>query len=56
MVATTAILSFVIFSLAVLGLAAEGETVIRNAWQVLRGYDDFEAKLRAVGADIQVES
>ncbi|MCH8549184.1 MAG: UDP-N-acetylglucosamine 1-carboxyvinyltransferase [Balneolaceae bacterium] len=31
------------------GLAAEGETVIHNAWQIFRGYDRFEEKLQCLG-------
>lgn len=33
------------------GLAAEGETVIEDSWQILRGYDRFVEKLQALGAD-----
>jgi UDP-N-acetylglucosamine 1-carboxyvinyltransferase len=32
------------------GLAAEGETVIYDAWQIFRGYDRFLEKLKTLGA------
>lgn len=32
-------------ALALCALTAEGETVIRNAWQIERGYNDFRMKL-----------
>lgn len=32
------------------GLAAEGETVIHDAWQIFRGYDRFVEKLTGLGA------
>lgn len=32
------------------GLAAEGETVIHDAWQIFRGYDRFVEKLTSLGA------
>lgn len=37
-------------ALALCGLAAEEETVITDAWQISRGYVDFAAKLRSLGA------
>ncbi|ABM61538.1 UDP-N-acetylglucosamine 1-carboxyvinyltransferase [Halorhodospira halophila] len=33
------------------GLTAEGETVIHDAWQLLRGYDRFAEKLAALGVE-----
>jgi UDP-N-acetylglucosamine 1-carboxyvinyltransferase len=33
-------------SLVLCGLAAEGQTLIRDSWQIFRGYDRFEEKLR----------
>lgn len=39
-------------ALVVAGLAAEGETVVADAFHVERGYDDFAGKLRALGADV----
>lgn len=40
-------------ALALCGLIAEGETVITDAWQIGRGYVDFDQKLRALGAKAQ---
>jgi UDP-N-acetylglucosamine 1-carboxyvinyltransferase len=42
-------------ALALCGLVAEGETVITDAWQILRGYNNFEEKLKALGGNISVE-
>jgi UDP-N-acetylglucosamine 1-carboxyvinyltransferase len=39
-------------ALVVAGLRAEGETVVRDADHIDRGYEDFVGKLRAVGADV----
>ncbi len=40
-------------SLVLAGLAAQGETVIDRVYHIDRGYEKIEAKLRAVGADIE---
>jgi UDP-N-acetylglucosamine 1-carboxyvinyltransferase len=40
-------------SLVIAGLAAEGETVVRRVYHLDRGYERLEAKLQAVGADIE---
>ena len=40
-------------SLVIAGLAAVGQTVIDRIYHLDRGYDRMEAKLSAVGADIQ---
>ena len=40
-------------SLVIAGLVAEGETVIERIYHLDRGYDCMEAKLRAIGADIE---
>ncbi len=40
-------------SLILAGLAAEGETVVNRVYHLDRGYEHVEAKLAAVGADIQ---
>ena len=40
-------------ALVLAGLAAEGKTEITGVQYLDRGYEGFEAKLRAVGADIQ---
>ncbi len=37
------------------GLAAEGETIIEDAFHVDRGYEDFVAILQSIGADITRE-
>lgn len=39
-------------ALTLLGLVADGETRIEEAWQIERGYDDIIGKLRALGADV----
>jgi UDP-N-acetylglucosamine 1-carboxyvinyltransferase len=40
-------------SLVIAGLVAEGDTVIDRIYHLDRGYDQMEAKLRDIGADIQ---
>jgi UDP-N-acetylglucosamine 1-carboxyvinyltransferase len=40
-------------SLVIAGLVAEGETVVDRIYHLDRGYDQMEAKLRALGADIE---
>ena len=40
-------------SLIIAGLAAQGETVVDRIYHLDRGYDRIEAKLSAVGADIE---
>ncbi|MDD2713168.1 MAG: UDP-N-acetylglucosamine 1-carboxyvinyltransferase, partial [Simplicispira sp.] len=40
-------------SLVIAGLVAQGETVIERIYHLDRGYDCMEAKLRAIGADIE---
>jgi len=35
------------------GLVAEGETLIDRIYHLDRGYDQMEAKLRGIGADIE---
>ena len=40
-------------SLVIAGLVAEGETLIDRIYHLDRGYDGMEAKLRAIGADIE---
>ncbi|MCM0043178.1 MAG: UDP-N-acetylglucosamine 1-carboxyvinyltransferase [Burkholderiaceae bacterium] len=40
-------------SLVIAGLAAEGETLVDRIYHLDRGYDRIEAKLSAVGADIE---
>ncbi len=38
------------------GLCAEGETIVNRVYHLDRGYDNFEAKLRSLGADVLRES
>jgi UDP-N-acetylglucosamine 1-carboxyvinyltransferase len=40
-------------SLVIAGLVAEGDTVVDRIYHLDRGYDRMEAKLRAIGADIE---
>jgi UDP-N-acetylglucosamine 1-carboxyvinyltransferase len=40
-------------SLVIAGLVAEGETQVDRIYHLDRGYDRMEAKLRAIGADIE---
>ena len=40
------------FALVLAGLIAEGETVIDNIYQIDRGYEKIEERLKALGADI----
>jgi UDP-N-acetylglucosamine 1-carboxyvinyltransferase len=40
-------------SLVLAALVAEGETIIDRVYHIDRGYEKIEAKLRAVGADIE---
>jgi UDP-N-acetylglucosamine 1-carboxyvinyltransferase len=40
-------------SLVIAGLVANGETLVDRIYHLDRGYDQMEAKLRAIGADIE---
>ncbi|MCX8032064.1 MAG: UDP-N-acetylglucosamine 1-carboxyvinyltransferase [Thermoleophilia bacterium] len=40
-------------ALTIAGLAAEGCTEVRDVYHIDRGYERFEAKLRALGGDVQ---
>ena len=40
-------------ALVIAALCAEGETVLRNAWHVERGYEDLAGKLASVGAKVE---
>mgnify|MGYP002619888295 CR=1 FL=1 len=40
-------------ALALCGLVADGETIVTDAWQIGRGYVDFERKLQTLGAKVQ---
>ena len=39
-------------ALVIAAMCAEGESVLRNAWHLERGYEDMEGKLASVGAQI----
>ena len=41
-------------ALAICALAARGESKIKNADMILRGYSDFESKLKSLGANIKL--
>jgi len=41
-------------SLVLAGLIAEGETMISNAYQLFRGYENMVGKLQDIGAEIEV--
>ncbi len=43
-------------ALVIAGLAAEGETVIHDAFHIGRGYEDLVGKLAALGADVDAVS
>jgi UDP-N-acetylglucosamine 1-carboxyvinyltransferase len=43
-------------ALVIAALCAEGESVLRNAWHIDRGYESMPAKLASVGAKITSES
>src|SRR5258708_7389969 len=40
-------------ALVIAALCAEGQSVLRNAWHVERGYEDMAGKLASVGAQIE---
>ncbi|WP_332827013.1 UDP-N-acetylglucosamine 1-carboxyvinyltransferase [Ramlibacter sp.] len=40
-------------SLVIAGLVADGETIVDRIYHLDRGYEQMEAKLRAIGADIE---
>jgi UDP-N-acetylglucosamine 1-carboxyvinyltransferase len=40
-------------SLVIAGLVADGETIVDRIYHLDRGYDQMEAKLRSIGADIE---
>ena len=40
-------------ALVIAGLAAEGETIVDDIIYIQRGYEDFEEKLRSLGAEIE---
>ncbi len=42
-------------ALLLAGLTAEGETIITNSWQILRGYENLELKLKGMGITLKTE-
>ena len=40
-------------ALILAGLAAEGETWVQRIYHLDRGYDSFEKKLQALGAEVE---
>jgi len=42
--------------LVLAGLAAQGETIVQGAHHIKRGYEDFEKKMRNLGANITLET
>ena len=40
-------------ALTLAGLVAEGETIIEDAWQINRGYNDFALKALKLGSNIK---
>lgn len=40
-------------ALAIAGLMAQGETIIKNVHHIDRGYENFDENLRSLGADVQ---
>ena len=43
-------------ALVMAGLVSEGTTVVDGAQHILRGYEDFEEKLTALGATVAFEA
>lgn len=43
-------------ALVLAGLAAKGTTVVENIEYILRGYEDFDKKIRTLGGDIEISS
>ena len=41
-------------ALMLCGMSAEGETIITDAWQIERGYNDIIHKLKKLGANVEV--
>lgn len=42
-------------ALVIAGLAAEGETLIYDAYHIFRGYENFVNKLRGLGVEVEIE-
>ncbi len=42
-------------ALTLAGLVADGETIVRDAWQIERGYDQFIEKVTSLGGDVLAE-
>lgn len=41
-------------SLVLAGLTAQGQTIIKDAWQIERGYNRFKSKLKNIGGNITI--
>jgi len=41
-------------ALALAGCVADGETILEEAWQVERGYNQFVEKIRSLGGNVQI--
>lgn len=41
-------------ALLLAGMVADGETIIENAWQIGRGYENLESKLKGLGVNINL--
>ena len=39
-------------ALLLAGMTAEGETIIEDAWQIGRGYENLKCKLKGLGVEI----
>ena len=44
------------FGVVTAGLAARGETIVQNIYQIERGHENFVERLKALGADISIVS
>jgi UDP-N-acetylglucosamine 1-carboxyvinyltransferase len=40
-------------ALVIAAMCADGDSLLRNAWHLERGYEDMEGKLASVGAQIK---
>ena len=43
-------------AMIVAGLAAEGETLVRDKGHITRGYEALDRRLRELGADVEMEN
>lgn len=40
-------------ALLIAALVADGQSIVQNIWQIHRGYERIDERLRALGADIE---